>query len=107
MSMRKQRKNSIGPAIAGARCAPSGTSTGPPISSGTRGFASDRAALPEPGGEALGDHPVAFAVGMDRVGLQARIPEHLADHALLVRQAELLRDGGVELGRGHAEARLR
>src|SRR5882762_10287321 len=105
--MRKRRKSWRWPATAGVRCAPSGTWTVRRIWTASRASASEGAALPEPGGEALGDHAVAAGVRMDRVGLEARIPEHLADHPFLVGQAELSGDAGVELGRRHAEARLR
>src|SRR5262245_54185786 len=70
-------------------------------------FASDRSALLQALGELFGDQPVAARVGVDRVGLQAPVLEHLADDALFVGHAEFLRDAGIERRRRDAEARLR
>ena len=58
---------------AGARCAPSGTSTGPQDLERLRCAPLCFSRV----GEAFGDDAVAARVRMDRVGLQARVPQHL------------------------------
>src|SRR5688500_807662 len=69
--------------------------------------ASERSALLQLVGEALGDQAVAARVGVDRVGLEVRVAQHLADDAFLVRQAKFLGDGGIKGRWRDGEAGLR
>lgn len=50
--------------------------------------------------------PVTSRVGVDRVGLERAILQHLADDALLIRQTIFLRDAGIEGRRRNRKPRL-